>query len=185
MLCKICNKNVATIHYKSNNNGKITETYLCNECAQKNSVDGNKISSLFEPVEIIDDVFEIHGGLFDGLFGSMIGEKNPDKKTISGACPVCGMRFTEFLQGSKIGCSKCYEVFNRSLEPTIKRIHGNVEHCGKIPEGSLKKEKNTEKQIAVLEEKLKQAIEAQEYEKAADYRDEIKALKENIGKEEA
>ena len=49
----------------------------------------------------------------------------------------------------------------------------------------MKKEKNTEKQIAVLEEKLKQAIEAQEYEKAAEYRDEIKALKENIGKEEA
>lgn len=185
MLCKICNKNVATIHYKSNNNGKITETYLCNECAAKNGSAANGVSSLFEPVDIIDDVFEIHGGLFDGLFGSMIGDKSEEKKTTSGACPVCGMRFTEFLQGSKIGCSKCYEIFCRSLEPTVKRIHGNVEHCGKVPEGASMEEKNFEKQIASLEEKLKKAIETQEYEKAAEYRDKIKELKENGGKEEA
>ena len=38
MLCKSCNKNQATIHYKSNINGKVVEKYLCSECAEKEGI---------------------------------------------------------------------------------------------------------------------------------------------------
>jgi protein arginine kinase activator len=39
-------------------------------------------------------------------------------------CPVCGRSYDDFRQTSKLGCSNCYSVFARELEPVIRGIHG-------------------------------------------------------------
>ncbi len=188
MLCRECKKNVATIHYKSSKNGNVNETFLCSECAAKLGItDG--FSSMLEQVEQVNDIYEINSGaLFDGLFGSMLNGTSSGKATEKSVCPVCGMRFSEFLNGSKLGCSKCYEVFEASLLSTVRRIHGNVEHCGKIPSGVSFVNKKTENEIKKYSDMLQKAIEQQEYEKAAEYRDKIreleKSIKDNDEKEE-
>ena len=38
MICQICGKNLANVHYKSVINGKIREIYMCSECASKGKV---------------------------------------------------------------------------------------------------------------------------------------------------
>ena len=96
------------------------------------------------------------------------------------ACPICGMRFSDFLHGGKIGCAECYNTFSTSLNSTVKRIHGNVEHCGKVPEGK-KNEMSDKKKIEALKIKLNEAIEKQEYEMAAKYRDEIREIENKNG----
>ena len=35
MICQICGKNLATVHYRSVINGKIREIYMCGECAAR------------------------------------------------------------------------------------------------------------------------------------------------------
>ena len=35
MICQICGKNLATVHYRSVINGKIREIYMCRECAAR------------------------------------------------------------------------------------------------------------------------------------------------------
>lgn len=181
MLCQICKKNTATIHYKSSINGQVKEMYLCNECASESGV-GEKAKSqnMFHTIDMVDSFFDnTPDTLLGGLFGEMLGTKQGAKQAVK-VCEKCGMRYNDFVHGGKIGCEKCYEAFDALLKPTLKRIHGNTGYCGKTPVGYEKKESTLEK-IAALREKLSSAVEAQEYEKAAQYRDEIKAL-ENEGK---
>ena len=187
MLCQICKKNTATIHYKSNINGNVEEKYLCSDCAAKSGIgDKTKSSDMFHTIDIVDSFFDNSADtLFGGLFGEMLTSKH-GASSVSSVCKECGMRYNEFVKGGKIGCEKCYETFDSLLKPTLKRIHGNTKYCGKTPVGFEKKD-NTQEKIAELKEKLAKAVEAQEYEKAATYRDEIKALENKTysdGKEE-
>lgn len=171
MICQVCNKNEAKVHYKTNINGKYTELYLCRECAEKK---GLAKKTVFEPIEVIDGFFgKSADDIFGGFFAGMMNDSQT--KSEQTACPLCGMRFNEFLHGGKIGCAECYKTFSAPLVSTVKRIHGNVEHCGKIPEGK-KSSLSVKKKIEELKTKLNKAIEDQEYEMAAKYRDEIKEI---------
>lgn len=180
MLCQVCNKNNATIHYKTNINGKVTEMFMCPECAEKQ---GMAKKAAFEPIDMIDGFFgKGADDIFGGFFAGMMNE--PSKKNVPAqtVCPKCGMRFSEFLHGGKIGCAECYKTFASSLGSTVKRIHGNAEHCGKVPEG-MADVISDKKKIETLRAKLNEAIQTQEYELAAKYRDEIRALENKNGEE--
>lgn len=184
MLCQICKKNNATIHYKSNVNGKIYETYMCESCAQNKGFSPDTSSDSFWKQGFNDTLFsENANGLFGGLFAGMLNENGANSYSKPQVCKKCGMRFSDFLHGGKIGCAECYNTFSSLLNSTIKRIHGNVEHCGKSIEGDTN-ESATRKKIETLREKLNEAIEKQEYEMAAKYRDEIKELEKQSGTEE-
>ena len=185
MTCEVCGKN-ATFFFKQTKNGYTVEKALCSECASK--------QGLHDPASLFD---AIQDDFFGGLLGSFV---NKEPKLVSArSCDVCGMTIGELLNGGKVGCSNCYKVFERSLSPTIAKIHGNVAHCGKIPKSLIKdpvpestditpSEKalpdqktltDTEK-LDLLKKQLVDAVDKQEYELAARFRDEIKALEEKI-----
>ena len=94
-------------------------------------------------------------------------------------CPHCGMSYSDFLHTGKIGCSVCYQTFRHQLEPIIRRIHGASIHSGKIPHrsGGALELKHTLEQ---LRRKLESCVANEEYEKAAQYRDEIRALEKKL-----
>lgn len=176
MLCQVCNKNAATIHYKSSVNGNVTEKYLCNECAEKYGMGAkSKTDGLFHTVDMADSFFDNSGdALLGGLFGELLGTRKQPAQTQT-VCKGCGMRYADFAHGGKIGCEKCYETFEGLLYPTLKRIHGNTVYCGKVPKG-FEKQETLQQKIEALQQKLNEAVINQEYEKAAQYRDEIREL---------
>jgi len=90
-------------------------------------------------------------------------------------CPKCGMSFEEFQSSGKLGCANCYELFQNRLDPLLKRLHGSTRHHGKVP-GTIEKERNKSMEIERLREQLDEAIKNEEYEKAAQIRDEIRLL---------
>ena len=67
--------------------------------------------------------------------------------------------------------------------PSLQRIHGKTRHEGKTPKAVKVETDSTESKISRLEKELKDAVERQDFEKAARIRDEIKAIKEG-GKNE-
>lgn len=156
---------------------------MCEQCAHNKGFSAKTENDVFWKQSLADEMFsENANGLFGGLFAGMMNENSANTYSQPQVCKKCGMRFSDFLHGGKIGCAECYNTFSSLLNPTVKRIHGNVEHCGKNTEcGGV--ESSTKKKIESLREKLADAIEKQEYEMAAKYRDEIKAL-ENDGKKE-
>ena len=176
MLCESCMKNKANFHYKSNENGHYTEKHLCRDCAKKEGYVTENTFSSFDSVGMLEDFFESGAeGMLGGFFKNMMDTSSVKSVGQGSVCKGCGMRFSDFLNHGKLGCTKCYETFAYQLEPTINRIHGNIRHNGKFPDGRQEK-REKENKLNLLREKLNKAIENQEYEDAAKYRDEIREL---------
>lgn len=167
MICQACGKRTATTHIKTIVNGKLTQYHLCSECAKEKGY-GNLFGSWN-----LD---------FGNMLGGLIGGNQVKEDVLR--CKKCGASFSEIAKTGKLGCAECYTTFRRQLLPVIQRIHGTTRHKGKTPGSSaLRITDHNNQMMAVrespIEEKkrlLRQAIEAQEFEKAAVLRDEIKEM---------
>ena len=61
----------------------------------------------------------------------------------------------------------------------LNRIHGNVQHTGKVP-GGVRKDVSLKLSIDRLKQQLVKAIADEAYEDAATYRDQIRALTQQL-----
>ena len=48
-------------------------------------------------------------------------------------CPLCGHTYSDFRKSGKLGCGECYNTFRAPLSVTLKQIHQNPVHKGKVP----------------------------------------------------
>lgn len=166
MLCEECDKNQATVHMKKIINNHVNESHLCEECAKK--------SNSFN----FDTSFSIQNflaGLLDSSYDGPV--KIEQVKALT--CDKCGLAYGKFRQTGKFGCSNCYDSFRDKLVPLFRKIHGHDIHVGKVPKkaGILVGTKRT---IEKLKKELDSAVSKEEFEKAAQLRDEIKNLQLNL-----
>lgn len=161
MLCEMCKKNEATVHITKILNGEKQEISICDECAK--SKEGLNVSTPFSIQNVLN-------GIMDYISQSTGKENN-----VEPVCKNCGTTFSDFKRTGLLGCSQCYKNFSSTLMPVIKRVQGNVEHIGKIPQ-KYGKDIAEKKKLNKLKEELKKAIIAEEYEKAAEFRDSIRNI---------
>ena len=90
-------------------------------------------------------------------------------------CPVCNKSFEEIANDGKMGCAECYAVFYDKLLPSLNRIHGKASYVGIRPQknGTYS---DIEISISVLKKALETAVNEQNFELAAQLRDEINLL---------
>lgn len=174
MLCEKCKSNNASVHYRYNDNGKVTETHLCAECAKASGLlfDNSSVSSGFmsDKNGFGDNFTKIP---FSSLFGGNYYMK--PQSTVLRVCPGCGMTENEFRNSGKLGCERCYSVFSDLVEVLLKKMHLSTEYKGKIPSGR-NEALSAKRKIEKLKDDMQRAVENQEYEQAAKIRDMIKAL---------
>ena len=91
-------------------------------------------------------------------------------------CPSCGMSYRQFEQDGKFGCANCYSAFEDYLEPLFRKIHFSAEHRGKVPKGSSKVSKSD--RLSILNAQKQEAVEREDYERAAVLQREINAITE-------
>lgn len=118
------------------------------------------------------DIFsELFGMLdeFDSMLTPVMQVKESKK------CPVCGSRWEDIKKTGKFGCSECYEAFFECARASVKQIHGNIEHTGKIPSKSGAEVK-MKRRLAELKAQLKKAVDNENYELAAKLHSEIKEV---------
>lgn len=163
MLCQQCQKKVANVHFTQIINGNKVEMYLCDQCASEKGQLG------FSPQLKLGDF--LWG--FPGFGGNTGFAQLEQPKEVH--CTICGMSFEDFRKTGKLGCGNCYRVFKENLNPILRRIHGNIEHTGKIPEKILNCVKTTN-ELKKLRNELTAAIGSEEYEVAAELRDKIRNL---------
>lgn len=164
MRCSICGIHGATVHLTEVINEKVTKLHLCEECAKAKS---EEMQSHFGLTDLLS-------GLMD--FGTSIGAEEPEFD-VKLKCPACGMTYYNFQKIGRLGCGKCYEIFSGSLSELLRKIHGSDRHVGKSPLKRKKEEPvKKERGIQELKDELKKYVQAEEYEKAALLRDEIKAI---------
>lgn len=170
MLCEECKKRPATVHFTKIVNGKKMEKHLCKECAQKFGEFGIKFDEDFS-------ISNLLGKFFETSEPSIGLEISDDEK-----CSFCGMTYREFSKRGKFGCSQCYSTFTNRIENVLKRIHGSSYHTGKVPKragGKLR----LKKEIMALKQQLQKAVEEEAFEKAAELRDRIRELKQQLERE--
>lgn len=171
MLCDICKKNEANVHITKIVNGVKQELNVCEKCARDmgDFNFGGEMINFNSPFTFQN----ILSGLVD-----YINQSTPAEESSELVCKNCGTTYSEFREKGFLGCSECYKNFSSTLTPIIKRVQGNVEHTGKIPK-KLGKDLIEKRQLLKLKEDLKKAVAAEEYEKAAQIRDEIKEMENN------
>ena len=167
MLCQICKKKEVAITLTKIVEEQKTEIHLCKDCAAAFS---DKFSIFPLPQ------FDINDLLADLLNAIDLYHKEEgivlDKEI---ECSNCHLTYNDFRKSGKLGCSVCYQDFRDQLTPLLRRLHGNSEHLGKIPQQS-KGKSNKIKKIKQLKKELQELILKEEYEQAANTRDEILKL---------
>jgi len=169
MVCDECKKNEATIHFTQILNNKVTKFNLCPECAREKGI----ILPSFDEALFEGPHFAL-ASLLAGL--SDIGAPYAlEKPKVAKKCPNCKSTYDDFRSSGRLGCSECYATFRNELLPLLRRLHGSVQHTGRV---SLPKAKVGERtrEIMELRKELQKAVEKEEYERAAVIRDKIKEL---------
>ncbi|MDD5935810.1 MAG: UvrB/UvrC motif-containing protein [Clostridiales bacterium] len=177
MLCDRCQKNEAKIYYTEIINGKKTEQHLCEECAAKHST--------FQALNSLGKEEMNLSGMLFGLLGN-IQSTNEKEETPIAACKNCKMTYEEFTKVGQFGCEECYKSFGRVLNKNLRSIHGADTHTGKQPKGYISEAKRLVNELPEIDKltiQLQQAIEQEEYEEAAKFRDKIRALKKGANKD--
>lgn len=171
MICEVCKQNEATIHITKIINGVKKEANLCHNCASK-----SKEFNLVPDMDIMAPLSfqSILGGLMDYV------NKTPQtNKSVELKCKNCNLSYREFKENGLLGCSECYESFKPIILSVIKGVQGNVEHVGKVPNKNGK-DLIHKKKLLKLKEELQKAITLEEYENAAELRDQIREIEKDI-----
>jgi len=173
MLCEDCKKEEATFHYTEINNGKYTETHLCQNCAKKHNY-FDKTQILYN--DITNPKNQIKGFKLTNKSDTKLNNNSVRAEYLK--CANCGLTFKTFKKTGKIGCAECYTNFKSELDFLLKNIHKTTQHIGKKPKRFRKKANNNEL-IKTLQKQLEQAISDENYEQAIIIRDKIKKLQLN------
>jgi protein arginine kinase activator len=177
VICQECHLRPATLHFTKIINGEKTEFHLCEHCAKEKGEfsffggsQGFSINNLLAGLFNVEPVFQKV-------------DQNPFVQPDELQCDYCHMTFQQFVNTGKFGCSHCYKTFADHIDSILKRLHGgNNAHHGKIPKrkgGAL----HLKKKIAHLKQQLQSLVAKEEFEKAAQVRDEIRSLESQINQE--
>ncbi len=165
MLCESCHQNEASVHVTQVVDGKVEKFHLCEKCAARKGIDVHTGQM---------DLSGMMENLKDGLV-HLKDEVSPRRGLKSTVCPVCGMTRNEILKKGRLGCENCYDSFAAEMLPVIVSLQHSDQHMGKVPTRSSTRMK-TSVELIRLRRDLDQAVAGENYERAAQLRDQIKAL---------
>jgi len=164
MKCDRCD-NEATVHEVNIVAGKKTELHLCQSCALE-------MGLVVKPQAQIAE-----------LLAQMVKTPAPSAKTTTRdtlRCESCGMTFAEIRKKGQLGCSQCYDTFAQQLTPLLERAHeGATHHLGKVPRragGCI----DREAQLLRFRRQLQEAVNAEDYERAAQLRDRLHNMENQV-----
>lgn len=158
--CDLCHK-PATVHLTQIVNNQIKKVDLCEDCAQK--------KGLTDPAG-----FSLADLLSKGLFFE--SGKSQDSRS---ECDVCGYQIKHFKGNGRLGCSNCYEKFKAILTPMLEGLHIGLEHKGKVPKRAMKS-RILHERINQMKDNMQKAVKNEEFEEAAQLRDEIHQLQTEL-----
>ncbi len=169
MTCSQCNKREATLFFDLTVNEQNFKVALCEACAKEKG----PAFSIGKPPFSITDLM------------AALGETAPGGRPRQARvfrCPNCGLRYAQFQQTGRLGCSVCYEAFRDPLRTLVASIHGCTRHSGKpyqspAGESASRAAPSTianAKELEALKAGLHNAVKKEDYERAAELRDEIR-----------
>jgi protein arginine kinase activator len=188
MQCDICGEE-ATVHELRVAGGKKVEKHLCERCARKQGIATTPAVSVPELIE-----------KYLQTASTKPAEMGPVRSTST--CSNCATTYLEFRQSGLLGCQDCYKAFEAQLGPLLERAHeSGTHHVGKLPRRALTGAARTlpgpargveargldailggpaelAGRLSTLRKQLDECVAAEQYERAAGIRDQIRRLEE-------
>ncbi|MDQ3556006.1 MAG: UvrB/UvrC motif-containing protein [Gemmatimonadota bacterium] len=93
----------------------------------------------------------------------------------TGECPFCGTTLAELKRTGRLSCAECYEHFQQHLRGLLRKLHGGSQHAGKAYRADPS-ELDPTIQLADLRRGLQLAVGAEDFERAASLRDQIRRM---------
>jgi len=161
MVCDHCGKNEAVIHLTQIVDNKMSTFHLCEPCAAEKGLEPGTGNASFPLTDFLAQMGK------DAEF---------EAASPNGPCPFCGLSLDDFKKSGRVGCSHCYVSFESHLRGLLRRLHGGTQHLGKVYLPPDPTENERQDRIAGLRRKLDKAVASEDFERAAQIRDQIRAL---------
>jgi protein arginine kinase activator len=162
MVCDNCGSTDAVVHLTQIVNNQMSTHRLCEKCAAEKGLESTPEPAAFPLTD---------------LLAQMSKDPAPESEpAASQQCSFCGLTFRDFRETGRLGCPHCYETYGPHLQRLLRRVHGGTQHVGKVylpPDPSASE---LERRLEALRRKLNRAVEAEDFERAAELRDEIRSL---------
>lgn len=148
----------AVVHWTQVVNNESSTQYLCKACAAAKGI------STDPPAEL--DVSD--------FLAQLEPTESPPPSEPSVACGFCELTFADFRNTGRLGCSHCFTTFDANMRRLLERIHGSSRHVGKVYLPPDPAAADIDRRLDGLRRSLRRAIEAEDFERAALLRDEIR-----------
>lgn len=159
MNCERCGERPGQIRYTEYSAGEAQQLRICSQCAEElgfgptptpptnpagpapgpdpdpeverepDAADDPPVPAPNPPVSPVPPLF----GVVD-IQAAMAGE-TPAGEADHRRCAGCGIGVADL--DTLLGCPRCYDTFEESLEPLFERLHGARRHVGRLPHGRL------------------------------------------------
>ena len=160
MVCDNCKERDAVVQLVQVTEDGKKHLHLCEKCAAAKGVE----TTVSTPKTPLHD------------FLMAVQQQMGTAVTDAVRCTFCSLSLREFRQTGRLGCAHCYGAFESSLRDLLRRVHGSSRHMGTryvAPAPDLLSRAST---LGELRDRLRRAIEQEQFELAADLRDRIRVL---------
>lgn len=161
MLCDNCKERDAVVHLTQIEEGEVRQHHLCEKCAAARGVE-TTVAMPKHPLA--------------GLLQSAQQQLPAAQQGDAVRCSFCSSSLRDFRASGRLGCARCYAAFEASLRELLRRVHGASKHTGRgyeSPKPDLLQRAST---LVELRDRLRRAIEQEQFEVAAEIRDRIRVL---------
>lgn len=161
MICDNCGSSDAVVHLTQIVNNQMSTHRLCEKCAAEKGLESAPEPANFPLTDFLAQMGK-----------DPIADTDPSGTQ----CSFCGLTFKDFRETGRLGCPHCYETYAPHLQRLLRRVHGGTQHVGKVylpPDPSAS---DLERRLEGLRRKLHRAVEAEDFERAAELRDQIRSL---------
>ena len=159
MICDVCKTNESTVFLTQIVEGKMQKVNLCETCSKEKGV------------------ARPHG-LCPGRSAARPGRGAGDRAAAGGVaqrCPACGFSQADFKKTGRLGCAQCYETFGEGLDLAAEGHAQGHRPRREVP-ARISRILEQENAMKTLQRDLQQAVANENYESAAQLRDQIRQL---------
>lgn len=160
MVCDVCKEADSVIELTQIEGTGVRLLHLCERCAAERGVE----TSASAPKPQISDFLQSVHQAMQATQGD------------AARCAFCSSTFRDFRSTGRLGCAHCYDAFEKSMRDLLRRVHGSSQHIGRRYEPHTGGELEDGGTLNELRDRLKRAIDSEQFELAADIRDRLRGM---------
>ena len=167
-LCQACGKRPAVVHLTQVVDDTVAVHHLCEPCASEKGLETATPPENFPLTDFLAQM---------GVEATGMGSGSPAPEADNSAeCGYCGITYGKFRETGRLGCPHCWVAFETQLRGLVRRVHGSTHHAGKVYIPGDPTAADREKRLENLRSKLGRAVDAEDFERAAELRDAIRVM---------